>query len=331
MGRRFLLNFLISVVFLTALFHYGLSLSLWRSLLFAGVLSLLYTLAHVLRKEPDKWRKSGLLKSKGLRYLIFFLGSFGFSVLLFGLMYLVFAKPGTSFVSLVKVLGALFAIGSSLMFLASVFYSKNKTPEKITYSWQNFLRELSASILLFMISYFSGVSLEKSVSMALYVFVAAGWYYSMMAHRYIIPGRILKIRAIINFVAVASGLHLFVINNTLISGLMGALFAFALEKDYKITRKLIEEGILERKYAESGAGGLFYALFYGLGVIVALMVVTGEFSASLIRESLLTMFRLLYIFTTMFLPFGTLGGWVRLKLHGEKMKAGQMAGGGEIK
>jgi len=55
-------------------------------------------------------------------------------VLLFGLIYLVFAKPGTSFVSLVKVLGALFAVGSFLMFLASVFYSKNKTSEKITYS-----------------------------------------------------------------------------------------------------------------------------------------------------------------------------------------------------
>ena len=299
---RLLLNFLLGAVFLAVIFHYSLSLPWGESFLFGVVLSLLYTLAHVLRKEPGKWRKSGLLKSKGLRYLIFFLGPFGFSVLLFGLMYLVFAKPGTSFVSLVKVLGALFAIGSSLMFLASVFYSKNKTPEKITYSWQNFLRELSASILLFIISYFSGVSLEKSVSMALYVFVAAGWYYSTMAHRYIMPGRILKIRAIINFVAVASGLHLFVINNTLISGLMGALFAFAFEKDYEITRKLVETGLLDRRYAESGAGGLFYAIFYLFGVIAVLIVVTGNYNASFIRESLLTMFRLLYLFTAIFPP-----------------------------
>ncbi|ALV62419.1 hypothetical protein ADU37_CDS07200 [Thermococcus sp. 2319x1] len=99
---------------------------------------------------------------------------------------MVFAKPGTSFVSLVKVLGFLFAVGSFLMFLASVFYSKNKTPEKITYSWQNFLRELSTSLLLFTVAYSSEVSLEKSVSMALYVFVLASWYYSMMAHNVLV-------------------------------------------------------------------------------------------------------------------------------------------------
>ncbi|CAI1492146.1 Potassium transporter Kef [Thermococcus nautili] len=313
---RLLLTFLLGAVFLAVLFHYFLSLPWEESFLFGVVLALLYTLAHVLRKEPDKWRKSGLLKSKGLRYLVFFLGSFGFSVLLFGLMYLVFAKPGTSFVSLVKVLGALFAVGSSMMFLASVFYSKNKTPEKITYSWQNFLSELSASIPLFMISYFSGVSLEKSVSMALYVFVAAGWYYSMMAHKYVISDRVLKIRAVVNFVAITSGLYLFVIDNVIISGLAGIVFAVVSEKDYKITRKLIEVGLLEIKHAEIGAGRLFYAVFYGLGMVVALMIITGNYSASFIRESLLTMFGLLYIFTTMFLPFGTLIGWVRLKAHG---------------
>ena len=313
---RLLLNFLLGTVFLAVMFHYFLSLPWRESFLFGVVLSLLYTLAHVLRREPDKWRKSGLLKSRGLRYLLFFLGSFGFSVLLFGLMYLVFAKPGTSFVSLVKVLGALFAIGSSLMFLVSVFYSKNKTPEKITYSRQNFLRELSASILLFMISYFSGVSLEKSVSMALYVFVAAGWYYSMMAYKYVISDRILKIRTVVNFVAITSGLYLFVVDNVIISGLVGIVFAVALEKDYEITRKLVETGLLDRRYAESGAGGLFYAIFYLFGVIVVLIVVTGNYNASFIRESLLTMFRLLYLFTAIFLPFGTLIGWLRLKTHG---------------
>ncbi|NJE54844.1 potassium transporter Kef [Thermococcus sp. 21S9] len=313
---RLLLNFLLGIVFLAVMFHYFLSLPWRESFLFGVVLSLLYTLAHVLWKEPEKWRKSGLLKSRGLRYLIFFLGSFGFGVLLFGFMYLVFAKPGTSFVSLVKVLGALFAIGSSLMFLASAFYSKNKTPEKITYSWQNFLRELSASILLFMISYFSGVSLEKSVSMALYVFVIAGWYYSMMAHKYVISDRVLKIRAVMNFVAITLGLYLFVTDNVIISGLAGVVFAVVSEKDYKITRKLIERGLLERKYAEIGAGRLFYAVFYGLGVVVALMIITGNYSFSFIRESLLTMFRLLYLFTTMFLPFGTFIGWLRLRIHG---------------
>ncbi len=169
-----LLSLFVGTIFLAMLFGYALSLSPEESLSFAVILALLYTLARGLRKEPDKWRKSGFLKSKSVRYLIFFLGSFGFSVLLFGLIYLVFAKPGTSFISLVKVLGALFAIGSSLMFLASVFYSKNKTSEKITYSGQNFLRELSASLLLFTVAYLSGVELEKSISMAFYVFVMAG-------------------------------------------------------------------------------------------------------------------------------------------------------------
>ena len=311
------LSFLTGTVFLAMLFSRVLSLSPGESLSFAVILALLYPLTHVLWREPDKWRKSGLLKSRGVRYLIFFLGSFGFGVLLFGVMYLVFAKPGTPFVSLVKVLGALFAVGSFLMFLASVFCGKNKMPEKITYSWQNFLRELSASLLLFTVAYFSGVGLEKSISMALYVFVMAGWYYSMMAHRYIIPGSILKIRAIINFVAVTPGLYLFVINNALVSGLMGALFAVASEKDYRITKKLVETGLLGRRYAESGVAGLFYAIFYLFGAIAALALITGSYGLSFIRESLLTVFRLLYLFTAIFLPFGTFLGWARLKVHGE--------------
>ncbi|ASJ01129.1 potassium transporter Kef [Thermococcus gorgonarius] len=312
-----LLNFFVGTLFLTILFRYALSLSFGKSLSFAVILALLYTSAHVFWEKSDKWRKSGLLKSKGARYLIFFLSSFGFALLLFGLMYLVFTKPGTSFVSLVKGLAVLFAVGSSLMFLASMFYNRNRTPEKITYSWRNFLRELSASILLFTIAYFSGVSLEKSASMALYVFVAASWYYSTMAHRYVIPEQILKLRAVINFAAIASGLYLFVIDNVLISGLAGALFAVAEEKDYWITRKLVETGLLKRRYAESGAGGLFYAVSYGFGAMVALMVVTGNCNASFIRDFLLTMFRLLYLFTAIFLPFGTFLGWARLKVHGE--------------
>jgi len=169
---------------------------------------------------------------------------------------------------------------------------------------------------VFEIAYSSGVSLEKSLSMALYVSVMANWYYSMMAHMYIIPDRILKIRAVVNFVAITLGLYLFVIDSLVISGLIGALFAVASEKDYKVTRKLLETGLLERKYAEGGAWRLFYGIFYGFGVVVALMILTGEYSASFIKESLLTMFRLLYIFTTVFLPFGTLLGWLRLKVHG---------------
>ena len=319
MGRRFLLNFLISVVFLTALFHYGLSLSLWKSLLFAGLLSLLYISAHIFRKRPDKrQRLSQFLKSPYMRLMVAVLVLFGFALLFFWLIYVVFAKPGTSFVPLAKMLGVLFIIGASALFLMENLQERGEeTPEKAVYSWRNFLKELSASLLVFGVAYTSGISLEKSVSMALYVFVLAGWYYSMMAHRYEISDLVLKVRAVVNFVAVTSGLYLFVLGNIALSALIGAFFAFVSEKDYKITRKLIEEGMLERKYAEIGAGRLFYAVFYGLGVIVALMMVTGDYSTSFIRESLLTVFRLLYIFTTMFLPFGTLGGWVRLKVGGK--------------
>ncbi len=138
-----------------------------------------------------------------------------------------------------------------------------------------------------------------------------------MAHKYMIPGRILKIRAIINFAAVTSGLYLLVINNALISGLMGALFAFASEKDYEITRKLVETEVLERRYAESGVGGPFYAIFYSFGAMVTLGLITGNYDLSFIKESLLTIFRLLYLFTAIFLPFGTFLGWARLRVRGE--------------
>jgi len=321
-GKRFLLlNFLVGVVFLTALFHYALSLSLWRSLLFAGLLSLLYTLAHILWKRPDKGQRwSQSLKSSYMRLMLVILISFGFALLLFGLIYVAFAKPGTSFIPIVKMLGFLFLICSVVLFLVANLQEKSeKKLEKVVYSWRNFLKELSTSLLVFIIAYSSGVSLEKSVSMALYVFVLAGWYYSMMAHRYEISDRMLKIRAVVSFVAVTSGLYLFVIENIALSTLIGALFPLVSEKDYKVTKKLIEEGLLERKYAESRAWGLFYGVLYGLGAMMGLMLISGSYSASFIKESLLTMFRLLYIFTVIFAPLGTLGGWARLKFHGIKL------------
>lgn len=237
---------------------------------------------------------------------------------LFGLIHAVFAKPGTSFVPLARVLGVLFIIGASVLFFVEILHERDKkTPEKVLYSWRNFLKELSTSLLVFAIAYFSGVSLEKNVSMALYVFVLASWYYSMMAHKYVISERILKIRTAMNFVAITSGLHLFVIDNVVLSVLIGALFAAVSERDYLITRKLVVMGLLERRYSESGAGGLFYVISYEFGAMIALMMVTGNCSVSSLRESLLTMFRLLYIFTTIFLPFGTFLGWLRLKIHGK--------------
>ncbi|WP_258083319.1 potassium transporter Kef [Thermococcus thermotolerans] len=258
--------------------------------------------------------------SPAVRHALFFLISFGFGVLLFGLIYVVFARPGASFVLLVKMLGVLFLVGALALFLTTTLQGREKKRrEEIVYSRRNFLGELSAFLLVFIVAYFSGVSLEKSVSMALYVPVMAGWYYSMMAHRYVIPDRILKIRAVVNFVAMTSGLYLFVTDNIGISGLVGALFAAVSERDYRITRELVERGLLEEKYAESGALRLFYGIFYGFGVIVALIAVTGNHGVSFIRESLLTVFRLLYLFTAIFLPFGTFIGWLRLKIHGIKL------------
>lgn len=231
-----------------------------------------------------------------------------------------FAKPGTSFIPLVKMLGVLFIIGAFALFLVVTLQEMDKkTPEKVFYSWRDFLKELSASLLMFIIAYFSGVSLEKSVSMALYVSVISGWYCSMIAYRNVISDRILKIRAVVNFVAIILGLYLFVIDSLVISGLIGILFAVVSEKDYKVTRKLVEVGLLERKYAEGGAWRLFYGIFYGFGVVVALMIFTGKYSAFFIRESLLTMFRLLYLFTAIFLPFGTFLGWLRLRIQGIKL------------
>ncbi|WP_258083250.1 potassium transporter Kef [Thermococcus thermotolerans] len=321
-GRKnfLLLNFFIGTVFLAVLFYYALSLSWAESLLFAVVLSILYTSVHIFWERLDKhWRDYHFLGSSGIWLILFFLILFGFGVLLFGLIYLMSAKQDGSFVFLIKGLTILFIIGAFALFIVTLHGRDKETPEKVVYSWRNFINELSAFLLVFIIAYFSGVSLEKSVSMALYVSVIAGWYYSMMAHKYVISDRILKIRAVVDFVAITLGLYLFVIDNLAISGLIGALFAVASEKDYKITRKLVETGLLEKKYAEGGAWRLFYGIFYGFGAMMALMAVTGNYSVLFIRESLLTVFRLLYLFTAVFLPFGTLIGWLRVKAHGIKL------------
>jgi|GEM_PF-1237476 hypothetical protein len=314
-NRFLILNFFAGTVFLALLFRYTLSLSLGESSLFAVVLSFLYTSALALWRKPGERRESQFLKSPVARSALFFLVLYGFGVIFFGLIHLVFAGPGTPFL-LIKGLGVLFLVGASALFLVAALWGKEEgRAKKAVYSWRDFLRELSASLLVFAVAYSSGVGLGKSVSMALYVFVLAGWYYSMMVHRYEVPGRVLKIRAVVAFIAVTSGLYLFVIGDMALSVLVGALFAVAFEKDYRITRKLVEEGLLERRHTEGGASRLFYGVFYGFGAMAALMVATGNYTTSFIREALLAAFRLLYLFTAVFLPFGTLIGWLRLKVY----------------
>ncbi|WP_457742428.1 potassium transporter Kef [Thermococcus sp.] len=234
-------------------------------------------------------------------------------MLVFRLLYDLFARPGVSFTTLLKGLIVLFLFGALALFLVIVLDNR-ETPQKVVYSWRNFLRELSAFFLLFAIAYSSGITLEKSLSMALYVFVLAGWYYSMMAHRYVIPEKMLKIRAALNFVAITSGLYLFVTGSSVLSVLIGVLFALASEKDYRIARRLVEAGLLERRDTEKGVAALVYAIASGFGIIVVSALITGNYSASFLRGSMLTVFRLLYIFTTVFLPFGTLIGWLRLRI-----------------
>lgn len=85
-----------------------------------------------------------------------------------------------------------------------------------------------------------------------------------MANKYVVPDRILKIRAVVNLVAVTSGLYLFVIDSIVLSGLIEALFGVVPEKDYKITRKLVAGGCWKRNTPEAEPGVCFTASFMDL-------------------------------------------------------------------
>jgi len=243
----FILNFFIGTIFLTILFYHALSLSVQKSLLFAGILSFVFDLAYIFEK----------IRKKNTR----------------------------------------------------------KPQERVVYSWKNFFMELLFFLFVFTTARFSGVRLEKSIAMALYIFILFTIYYSQLPHKYVIPSRILRIRLIIIFVGITSGLHMFVIDSIILSGLIGAIFTVITEKNYKIAEKLLSEGILEEKFMEKRAWIIFYSISYGYGAAIGLMFVSKIHSASFFGEWLLVMFRLLYIFTTIFIPLGTLIGWARIKLH----------------
>lgn len=245
----FILNFFIGTIFLTILFHYVLSLSVQKSLLFAGILSFVFDLAYIFEKVS--------IRKKNDR----------------------------------------------------------KHTEKVIYSWKNFFIELSSFLFVFTTAHFSGVRLEKSIAMALYIFILFTLYYFQLPHKYVIPHRIFRIRLIIIFVGITSGLYMFVIDSIILSGLIGAFFTVIIKKDYKITEKLISGGILEEKFMEKRAWIIFYSISYGYGATIGVMFVRKIYSASFFGEWLLVMFKLLYVFTTIFIPLGTLIGWARMKLH----------------
>lgn len=252
----FILNFIIGTIFFTILFHYLLSLSLQKSLLFAALLSFVFDIGYIFEEK----RKNKIQKK-----------------------------------------------------------TEHKPKERVVYSWKNFFIELISYLFVFTTAYFSGVGIEKSIAMALYVFILFTVYYSTLSYKYVIPYR--RIRLIIVFVGITSGLYLFLIDNLILSGLIGAFFTVMVEKDYKITKKLLSEGLVEEKHLKRGASRLFSGISYGYSALITLMIVNKIYTTTFVSESLSVMYRLLYLFTVVFIPLGTLIGWARIKLHEIKYKS----------
>ncbi len=317
----FVLNFFIGTIFLTILFHYVLSLSVQKSLLFAGILSFVFDLAYIFEKVSidyyyNRQEKFQFFKfTRGEKFVLILLFSFGFIYGALAIHYTI--SHYTISIPLVEsfIIASIIIISIALHIVYIRKKNDRKPIEKVIYSWKNFFMELLSFLFVFTTAHFSGVRLEKSIAMALYIFILFTLYYSQLPHKYVIPHRILRIRLIVIFIGITSGLHMFVIDSIILSGLIGAFFTAITEKNYKITEKLISEGILEEKFMEKRAWIIFYSISYGYGAAIGVMFASKIYSASFFGEWLLVMFRLLYIFTVIFIPLGTLIGWARMKLY----------------
>jgi len=318
---KFLINFIFELIFLTIVFHY-FGLSFERSFVAALILSLILDGAYILHRKALKTesRKEVRKLTRG-DYIV---------LALIIIVCLVYGTLGIHHVLVIPLVYS-FLIGVILTIFAVLAYvtgvKKWKRGRKV-YSMKQFLYELIFMFIIFLPTYFSGVSLLKSLAAAFYVYLLIHWYYNFKPHIYVFPKKYLIFRNVLIFFGTFLGWLTLVKANLILCFLIAALTTFMLELDRRCTVKLAEAvGFEEMERRSSRAGAIFQPLGLLYGMLVGVMTVSNIYGTWYFAEWSVDLYRLAYLFTPPFLTVEALIGWiyVKVKLDKEKSKSSSLS------
>ena len=194
-----ILNFTVGFILLVSLFHYILSLSIQKSVVFALILSPVLDMVYILDKKIHRVEEVKVSKlTRGDKVVLVMLS----------LVCIVYGTLGIHHVLTLPItISFLIALVLAVLFdYAYVVYVKKRKPrEHRFYSFSQFLFESAFALLIFVPTYISGVDLLRSLAIALYVYIIIHWYYNYKPHVYVFPNKFLIFRSVLIFSATFLG------------------------------------------------------------------------------------------------------------------------------
>ncbi len=303
----FFLDFTVGLAILTIVFHYLLSLPIEKSLIIAVILSLIFGIAFILEKvlkRSVKREYSALKLTRGDKVIL----------VMMSLVSLIFGTLGIHHILVIPLLNSFLiaVILTILLDFAYIVYVKRRKPkEKQVYSIRQFLLESFFALLIFLPAYLSGIDLGRSLAIGLYIFILIHWYYNFLPHRYVFPKRFVVARTVLVFFITFYGWYTLVKTNLALSLLVAALTSSMMELDRRASVKLAEmRSEEELESIGRRAGALFQPLGIIYGMVVGVMAVSKIYGTWYFAWWLLELYRLAYIFTTMFLIPSSLISWI---------------------
>ncbi len=306
---KFLINFIFGVIFLTIVFHY-FGLSFERSFVAALILSLILDGVYILHRKALKTEKKEVRKLTWRDYVL---------LAMIIIVCLVYGTLGIHHVLVIPLVysflvGVILTIIVVLAYFYAVCIKKWRKGKKV-YSMKQFLYELIFMFIIFLPTYFTGVSLLKSLAAAFYVYLLIHWYYNFKPHIYVFPKKYLIFRNVLVFFGTFLGWLTLVKANLILCFLIAALTTFMLELDRRSTVKLAEAvGFEEMERRSSRAGAIFQPLGLLYGMLVGVMTVSNIYGTWYFAEWSIDLYRLAYLFTPPFLTVEALASWIYVKV-----------------
>jgi len=209
-----------------------------------------------------------------------------------------------------------------LAVLSYVKYSKRAKAYRegrVEYSFRHFILEMTVAFALGLLAYLSGLDLPKSVTVGLFIFIPTQWYYSRLMHRYTFPKAFVALRLSLIFMATLIGWVYLVMAGWALSLLVAAFFVLMVELDRRYSEMLANlRSPEEAKSAGKKAGAVFQPIGLIYGMAVGVMAASNIYGTSYFAEWQRELYRLAYIFATVFEPFFPLSGWLGVKMKRRK-------------
>ncbi len=169
--------------------------------------------------------------------------------------------------------------------------------------------------MIFTPAHLSGIDLQRSVAIGTFIFILIHWYYNYLPHRYVFPKGFVILRTVLIFFVTFWGWYTLVRMNFVLSLLIAAFFAFITEFDRRTSAELAKIASDDELRSMSRTAG---AVFQPVGLIYGMMV--GVMAASKIYGTwyfawwISELYRLAYIFATVFLSISAIVSWVGLRV-----------------